>query len=199
MGMKYTRIPVNTFQNLQLNAGYFAKDFDPSTGTVEEDDILGATSGGANITITPSYTDLGEDIDNCPKNTKELKQLDSWEIKGSGTLVTMNPEIARMFVGAADIDESDATKITPRTTLSQSDFADLWLIGDYSDKNGAQNGGFIAIHLINALSTGGFQIQTTDKAKGQFAFEFTAHQSISTPDVAPVEIYVKAGTDEPKG
>lgn len=197
--MKFTRIPVNTFQNLQLNAGYFAKSFETSTGTVDEDDIIGATSGGAKITITPSYTDLGEDIDNCPKNTKELKQLDSWEIKGSGTLVTMNPEIARMFVGAADIDESDATKITPRTTLSQSDFADLWLIGDYSDKNGAQNGGFIAIHLINALSTGGFQLQTTNKAKGQFAFEFTAHQSISTPDVAPVEIYVKAGTDEPKG
>lgn len=197
--MKYTQIPVNTFQQLQMNAGYFAKNFDPAEGAVEQDDILGATSGGANITVTPSYVDLGEDIDNCPKNTKELKQLESWEIKGSGTLVTMNPEIARMFVGAADIDESDETKITPRMTLSQSDFADIWLIGDYSDKNGAQNGGFIAIHLINALSTGGFQIQTTDKAKGQFAFEFTAHQSISTPDVAPVEIYVKAGTDEPKG
>lgn len=197
--MKYTQIPVNTFQQLQMNAGYFAKKFNPADGEVEQDDILGATSGGANITVTPSYVDLGEDIDNCPKNTKELKQLESWEIKGSGTLVTMNPEIARMFVGAADIDKSDATKITPRMTLSQSDFADLWLIGDYSDKNGAQNGGFIAIHLINALSTGGFQIQTTDKAKGQFAFEFTAHQSISTPDVAPVEIYVKAGIDEPEG
>lgn len=197
--MKYTQIPVNTFQQLQMNAGYFAKNFDPADGAVEQDDILGATSGGANITVTPSYVDLGEDIDNCPKNTKELKQLKSWEIKGSGTLVTMNPEIARMFVGAADIDESDATKITPRMTLSQSDFADLWLIGDYSDKNGAQNGGFIAIHLINALSTGGFQIQTTDKAKGQFAFEFTAHQSIATPDVVPVEIYVKAGTAEPEG
>lgn len=197
--MKYTQIPVNTYQQLQMNAGYFAKKFNPADGEVEQDDILGATSGGANITVTPSYVDLGEDIDNCPKNTKELKQLESWEIKGSGTLVTMKPEIARMFVGAADIDKSDATKITPRMTLSQSDFADLWLIGDYSDKNGAQNGGFIAIHLINALSTGGFQIQTTDKAKGQFAFEFTAHQSISTPDVAPVEIYVKAGIDEPEG
>ena len=197
--MKYTQIPVNTFQQLQMNAGYFAKNFNPADGAVEQDDILGATSGGANITVTPSYVDLGEDIDNCPKNTKELKQLESWEIKGSGTLVTMSPEIARMFVGAADIDESDATKITPRMTISQSDFADLWLIGDYSDKNGAQNGGFIAIHLINALSTGGFQIQTTDKAKGQFAFEFTAHQSIATPDVVPVEIYVKAGTAEPEG
>ena len=194
--MKYTQIPVNTFQQLQMNAGYFAKNFNPADGAVEQDDILGATSGGANITVTPSYVDLGEDIDNCPKNTKELKQLESWEIKGSGTLVTMSPEIARMFVGAADIDE---TKITPRMTLSQSDFADIWLIGDYSDKNGAQNGGFIAIHLINALSTGGFQIQTTDKAKGQFAFEFTAHQSIATPDVVPVEIYVKAGTDEAEG
>lgn len=196
--MKFTRIPVNTFQNLQLNAGYWAKDFDTSTGSVEEDDIIGATTGGANITITPSYTDLGEDIDNCPKNTKELKQLDNWEIKGSGTLVTMSPAIAKMLSGPADIDKSDATKVTPRMTLSQEDFADLWWIGDYSDKNGATTGGFIAIHIINALSTGGFQIQSTDKAKGQFAFEFTAHQSISTPDVVPVEIYVKAGTAEPE-
>ena len=52
--MKYTQIPVNTFQQLQMNAGYFAKKFNPGEGAVEQDDILGAPSGAANITVTPS-------------------------------------------------------------------------------------------------------------------------------------------------
>ena len=69
-------------------------------------------------------------------------------------------------------------------------------MGDYSDKNGDTNGGFIAIHMMNALSTGGFQIQTADKAKGQFAFEYTAHYSMSAQGTVPFEVYVKAGTAE---
>ena len=69
-------------------------------------------------------------------------------------------------------------------------------MGDYSDKNGETNGGFIAIKLLNALSTGGFQLKTADKAKGQFAFEFTGHYSMSAQDTVPFEIYIKAGTAE---
>ena len=57
-------------------------------------------------------------------------------------------------------------------------------------------GGFIAIKLLNALSTGGFQLQTADKSKGQFAFEFTGHYSMSAQDIVPFEIYIKAGTAE---
>lgn len=47
--MKFTRIPETTFQKLQLNAGILLSDFTPGTGTVEEEDILGATSGGVNF------------------------------------------------------------------------------------------------------------------------------------------------------
>lgn len=196
MSMKFTQIPPNTFQELQMNAGYFATDFDPSDGSVDAQSIIGATSGGASITATPSYTDLGEDIDNCPKNTKELKHLDGWEIKSSGTFVTISPTVTKMLLGAADVGATDTTKVTPRSTVSKTDFKDLWWVGDYSDKNGTANGGFIAIHLMNTLSTGGFQIKSTDKSKGQFAFEFTAHISIAQPEVVPIEIYVKAGTEE---
>ena len=199
MFMKFTQIPPTTFQELQLNAGFFATEFDITDGTVEAANILGATTGGASVTATPSYSDLGEDIDNCPKNTKELKRLDGWEIKSSGTFVTISPDITKMLLGAADIGATDTTKITPRQTVAQTDFKDLWWVGDYSDKNGAVNGGFIAIHLMNTLSTGGFQIKSADKSKGQFAFEFAAHISMKQPDVVPIEIYVKAGTEETAG
>ena len=194
--MKFTKIPSDTFQKLQINAGILTTDFTPATGTIGEAGQIGATTGGVNFTATPTYSDFGEDIDNCPKNMKELKKLDSWEAKMSGTFVNADTAIAKRLCGAADIGTSDTTKITPRNDLSSTDFGDIWLVGDYSDKNGETNGGFIAIKLINALSTGGFQLQTSDKAKGQFAFEFTGHYSMSAQNTVPFEIYIKAGTAE---
>ena len=91
---------------------------------------------------------------------KELKKLDSWEVKMTGTFVNADTAIAKRLCGAADIGTPDTTKVTPRNDLKDADFDDIWLVGDYSDKNGETNGGFIAIKLLNALSTGGFQLKT---------------------------------------
>ena len=112
----------------------------------------------------------------------------------SGTYVTVDTTQAKSLIGLADIGSADTTKVTPRNELLQADFDDIWWVGDYSDKNGATNGGFMAIHMMNALSTGGFAVQTGDKAKGQFAFEYTAHFSNSAQDTVPFEVYIKAGT-----
>lgn len=194
--MKFTKIPSDAFQKLQINAGILTTDFTPSTGEVGADGQIGATTGGVNFTATPTFTDFGEDIDNCPKNMKEFMRQDMVEAKMSGTFINADTKTAKLLCGAADIDASDTTKVVPRTDLKDSDFTDIWLVGDYSDKNGAKNGGFIAIHMLNALSTGGFQLKTADKAKGQFAFEFTAHYSLAEQDKVPYEIYIKAGTEE---
>ena len=194
--MKFTKIPSTTFQELQMNAGILATGFTPATGTLESADMLGATSGGVNFKATPTYSDFGDDIDNCPKNMMELKQLDSWDIKMSGTFVTVDTAAAKSLIGPADIGKTDATKVTPRNSLATTDFDDIWWVGDYSDKNGATNGGYIAIHMMNALSTGGFQVKSGDKAKGQFDFEYTAHFSNSAQDTVPFEVYIKAGTAE---
>lgn len=194
--MKYTKIPTDTFKKLQLNAAIIAKAFTPSTGTLKAEDQIGATTGGISFNAAPTYSDFGEDIDNCPKNMKELKELDSWEATASGTFVTVDTATAKSLIGAADIGSPDTTKVTPRNDVLDADFSDIWIVGDYSDKNGDTNGGYIAIHLMNALSTGGFQLQTSDKAKGQFAFTYTAHYSMAAPDTVPFEVYIKAGTAE---
>lgn len=191
--MKYTKIPETTFQNLQLNAGVLLSSFNPTSATVANESIIGATTGGVNFTATPTYSDKGEDIDNCPKNMKELKNLDYWDINMSGTYVTVDANNVKSLVGAADV---SGNKITPRNDLKLTDFTDVWWVGDYSDQNGETNGGFVAIHMINALSTGGFAIQSSDNGKGNFAFTYTAHYSISAQDTVPFEVYVKAGTAE---
>lgn len=194
--MKYSKtIPADTFKKLMLNAAILLSDFDPETATVTEDAKLGATSGGVTFTATTTYTDFGSDIDNCPKNSKELKRIDSREVKVSGTFIVISPALAAMLDGAADVD-STGNKIVPRAELESADFKTLWLVGDYSDKNGEKNGGMVAIKLNNALSTGGLSIATSENEKGKFAFEFTAHSSIEAPDAELYEIYVKAGTDE---
>lgn len=193
--MKFTQLPTDMAKTIQLNAGVLATEFTPSTGVIAG--IMGATSGGVNFTAAPEYIDFGEDIDNCPKNTKEMKVLDTWTATMSGTFVTVTPTLAKLLAAAADTDTLDTTKIVPRADILQTDFSDIWWVGDYSDKTGATNGGFIAIHLLNSLSTGGFQIQSEDKSKGQFEFEFTGHYSIADMTTVPFELYVKAGTAEP--
>ena len=196
--MKFTRIPETAFQSLQLNAGILLRDFTPGTGTVDEADIMGATSGGVSFTATPTYSDFGEDIDNCPVNVLELKKLDSWEVTMSGTFITVDTALAKTLIGAADIGTGDKTKVTPRNDVLETDFSDIWWVGDYSDKNGNANGGYVAIHMLTGLSTGGFQLQSGNRAKGQFSFEFTGHYSIDAQDTVPFEVYVKAGTAEPE-
>lgn len=193
--MRYNQIPANTFKELMMNAAILATDFTPATGEIGESGLIGATSGGVNFTTTTSYKDFGEDIDNCPKNTMELKRIESIEVKCSGTFVSINKDLAKRLMASADADSTDTTKLIPRNELKTADFQTIWIIGDYSDKNSEENGGYVAIKLLNALSTGGFQIQTTDKEKGKFSFEFTGHYSIEAVNKVPYELYVKAGTD----
>lgn len=240
--MKFTKIPADTFECIQLNAGIIVDNFTPSTGTLGN--IVGATTGGIQFTAAPSFTDFAADIDNAAKNMKEFKRLDQWEAKMSGTFAAVSSDLVQSLVAAgtltgrsfvqtqdtaikpgkkyytrsgtspnyvytlvenpvvADIATyyiraKSAEKITPRPDLDISDFKDLWWVGDYSDLNGATNGGFCAIKLMNALSTGGFQIKSGDKAKGQFGFEYTAHYSNASADTVPFEIYVKIGEAEP--
>lgn len=191
----FTKIPTDTFKKLQMNAGILASEFTPATGAIEDTDIIGATSGGVAFAAVPSFTDFGEDIDNCPKNTMELKRLDQWEITVSGSFVTVDTKVAEMMVGLADIDSGDPTKVVPRVDINlEKDFRDIWWIGDYSDVNTGEDAGFLAIHLKNALSSGGFNLQSSDRGKGMFEFEFTGHFSMAAQEDVPFEIYAKAGT-----
>lgn len=191
--MKFTQVAPDAFAKLQLNAGVLLTEFDPTSPTLDKTKIFGATSGGVSFATNPKYVDFGEDIDNVPSNTKQLKRLQSVNPVMSGTFKTADTAVAKALMAAADV---EGDKITPRGTLDDGDFFDLWWVGDYSDKTGATKGGFMAILLKDALSTGGFQIQSNDDGKGDFAFEFTGHYDLTNIDVLPFEVYIKTGTAE---
>lgn len=183
MGM-FTVIPQSTFEEMQLDAGVILTTFDPAKPAAPADTaIVCATTGGINVSAVPTYSDMGADVDNCPVNMKELKHLDSWECKMSFTSLGTSPASIKMALGAADIDGTNSSKIVPRMDLAQTDFSDLWWVGDRAD------GGLVAARLINALSTGGFTIKTTKAGKGQVSVELTGHVSISAQKVVPIEFY----------
>ena len=186
---KFTRIPKNTFDVLQMDAGILLNKFDPTLQTeILDDDMITATTGGIHIVVEPTYSDLGEDVDNCPVNMKELKHLDGWNVTIETSAYGTSAENIRMALGAADIDGSN-TKIVPRRALSQEDFCDIWWVGDKA------NGGFVAAHLMNALSTGGLDLQTTKNGKGQTSLTFTGHVSIDDQDTMPIEFYSVDGDE----
>lgn len=179
---KFTVIPKNTFDGLQLDAGVLLKNFDPTNPAPPADeDIICATTGGIKIDCIPTYTDLGSDVDNCPVNMKELKKLDSWECKVSFTSLGTSAESIKLSLGAADIDASGA--IVPRRDLRISDFQDLWWVGDRADE------GLVAVQILNALSSSGFSLQTTKSGKGTVSMELTGHVSIDEQDVMPMKFY----------
>ena len=194
--MKFTQVPTDTFENLVLNAGILVDTFTPSSGVIGN--ILGATTGGLEFSTNPTYTDFGEDIDNVPANTKQLKRLQSFDPTMSGTFLTVDTAAVKSLIGAADIGTSDTTKVVPRDQLVDADFEDVWWVGDYSDKNvddaSTHKAGYIAIHLMNALNTAGFKITSSKDNKAQMAFEYHGHYDISNISTPPFEIYVKAGT-----
>ncbi len=181
---KFTVIPESTFQGLQLDAGVLLKRFNPENPVAPADaDIICATTGGINPSCVPTFSDFGEDVDNVPVNMKELKHLDSWECKLATTSLGTTPELIKMALGCADIDGSNSSKIIPRADLKQSDFSDIWWVGDRAD------GGCVAIQLKNALSTGGFSLQTTKNGKGQIALEITGHVSMNAQKEVPMVFY----------
>lgn len=180
---KYTSIPQDTFDEIQMDAGMLLNRFDPTGQTeIAEEDKITATTGGVHITVTPEYSDLGEDVDNCPNNMKELKHLDSWSVTAETTALRTSTKLIKLALGAADADEN-THKVIPRRQLKQSDFSDLWWVGD------KMNGGYVAAHLFNVLSTSGLDLQTTKNGKGQIKLTLTGHVSINAQDTMPVEFY----------
>lgn len=187
---KFTIIPQDTFNALQLDAGVLLKRFNPANPVAPLDsDIICATTGGINPSCVPTYSDLGSDVDNVPVNMKELKKLDSWECKISTTSLGTSPELIKLALGCADID-AQTSAIVPRKDLAQTDFSDIWWVGDKAD------GGLVAVQLKNALSTGGFSLQTTKNGKGQISLELTGHVSINAQSVVPMVFYSMDADEE---
>lgn len=180
---RFDKVSEDAFDELQIEAGVLLTTFDPSSPSVTDSAIITATTGGITATCTPTFSDWGEDVDNVPNNMLELKRIDGYDCTLAFTALNVTANLIKLGVGAADV---ATNKITPRSELEDTDFTDIWWVGDLSD------GGFVAVKLINALSTGGFSIQSGKNSKGQYQITMTGHVSISDQTTVPMEFYIGA-------
>lgn len=202
---KFSAVPQELLQNVQLDAGVLLKHFEPknpSQTVLTSSNVICLTTGGIQISAVPSYSDLGQDIDNCPNNMKELKLVESWDVSISFT--ALDTGVSDLAIGAVrpdrDYDWSDGeargVTSTLETDLQRSTWVDtwseIWWVGSEVDSND-----FIAIKISNALSTGGFNLQTTKAGKGQFSVTLTGHSSIESPDTMPFVLYRGGITTSP--
>lgn len=191
MAKRFTQVKLDAFKEIQVEAGVIVTEFNPANPVLDRSKILCVTSGGITITCKPTYTDYFSDVDNVPNNTMEGKQVDDWECSISATILDVTANNLKYQIGAADIDGSDSTRVTPRRDIALSDFTpSLWWVGDKAD------GGFIACQLLNALSTDGFSLKTTKKGKGTSTLTLMGHYSIEAVDTVPMNFYVVDGASD---
>lgn len=179
--MTYSIITKEQFDEMQFDAGVWVRSFNIQSPAVEDSDIICATSGGISLSVVPSIVDLGDGVYMMEKGTAEMLMVTGWTVESSFTTLGFSGGVIQFVLGASD---SGADGINPRLDLQDSDFGDLWWIGDRVD------GGLVAIHLLNALSDEGIDIQTEQQASGKISVHLTAHASLEDDmDAIPVEIY----------
>lgn len=182
----YTKVASDAFEALQLDAGVLLSTFNPASPYTAPTDanIIATTTGGINVVCEPTYSDFGEDVDNVPNNMMEFKHLDGWNCSMSFSSIKFNAANTVWSLGAATkTTTSGVDKVVPNRDLAQGDFKDIWWVGDKAD------GGAFAVKLINALSTGGLNIQSTKNGKGVNQMTLTGHVSIDAQNVMPMEFY----------
>lgn len=158
---------LNHLDNWECKFGFTALDVTPETikmslGAADTTDKYTASSDTSVVSGKTYYTRSGT----SPNYTYSVVQAP-----------TGNPSTSNYY-------ELTGGTVIPRATLKDSDYSDLWWVGDKAD------GGMAAINLKNALSTGGFSLQTTKSGKGQLTCELTGYVSIEDTTEIPMAFYV---------
>ena len=178
--MEYNRITQAQLNEMQFDVGILLRSFDVQNPYINDSDILCATTGGISLNIVAEYDDLSEDVYMMTPGTMEMLVLTGWQVDAEFTTVTESAGAFKFILGA--VDENNG--IVPRYELKETDFGDIWWVGDRLD------GGFVAIKFCNALSDEGVSLTATSRDKGTIGVHITAHGTLEgDKDAVPVEIY----------
>lgn len=185
-----------TYENLQLNAGCFVKNFEYSniadadalrtalaSAITSGTNILGATRGGGTFVVTKDIRK--PDIDGVRYDFKGGKFVDSADARLNTTIIEVTPENIKDALGSATITTTgDKKVIKMNTVIAPTDYlTNIVWVGDLAD------GRLVAIVLYNALNTADFSLTFADKNEGTLPVEFHAHQAnVNDFDTAPFEI-----------
>lgn len=190
-----TGLNAATFDNLQLGAGLFLKNFNDAAAqsaaelrlllaaAIEDGGgVIGATRGGGSFQCTPALRSIEADGLRAP--TVGATVNDGWTVKLTGTMLEITPQHFADALACAEVDTREhRTTLRLRNGIAPEDhIPSLCWVGDTSR-------GFVLISLDNALGMKGAAFTFADKGEGTLPFEFQAHQdSAADQAFAPCRI-----------
>lgn len=185
---QWSIIPEDKFLSMEFDSGLLVKNFDPDNfSTPSASDILCTTTGNITHTYNPQRVNLATDVNNIHIEPKELEVMTGYEKPTIGfTALNATPAFLKFLAGHADIDDQNANHIVPRMNVKQADFEGIALIMMLV------GGGFAAVSLSNALSTGGISLTTQKGGKGTMQVTISGYGSISNQSKIPVDYYSTA-------
>jgi hypothetical protein len=176
-------LTAEAFKSIPKGSGNILSDFSLETPKIDKTNVVHATQGGVQITYQNTIEDTLADIDNAPTNTKQGAEVSGTTATISYTTPNADPKTIQMAVGTADIDKDDPTHVVARLKTVLTDFKPLWWVGPMT------GGGFLVVKILNALSTGGLNLQTAHRGGGSMQITLTAFSDLENPDQAPMEFY----------
>lgn len=191
----FSGVTSNTSKHLQLDAGAFLKNFDPTQDTwasAKATKLIGATAGGGSFAAVPTIRRI--EVDGVKGATKGFEALDEWVVTITANVKELTADVLKMalatgsYVGAkspSSETSNNYNKITAANSIVDADYmTNITWIGTIS---GSQLP--VIIVLKNALCTNGLSLTTADKAEGVVTLTLTGHYSPSDLDTPPFEIY----------
>lgn len=188
-----------TPQNFQLDAGVWLTGVE--WGSVSDDtslkeqittametssNIIGATSGGGNISIVPEVRDLMEDVDGAIGMYKDCLAINKIECKATTKITEVKEGALLLALGCADSNAfGGGKKITLRNHYTSEDFKEITWVASMNKSDS-----YLVVRLKNAISTGGLNYEIEDKGKGKFDLEITPCNDLAKPNELPIEIYL---------
>lgn len=188
-----------TPQNFQLDAGVWLTGVEWSGVSNDEtlksavttametpSNIIGATSGGGNISIVPDVRDLMEDVDGAIGMYKDCLAINKIECKATTKITEVKEGALLLALGCADSTAfGSGEKISLRNYYKSEDFKEITWVASMNKSES-----YLVVRLRNAISTGGLNYEIEDKGKGKFDLEITPCNDLAKPNELPIEIYL---------
>ncbi len=179
-----------TPSNIPFGAGAWFKNLTYTEGSGWEGTVLGATSGGSSIKITPEVLDV--EVDGALALVKGLALMAGGTGEAEVNFAEITPEIlAKTTLGEVLPAESEHyidgfDCIQTKNAITEGDYVEnLGFVGYTADKSKQ-----IIVIFDWALCKSGFQLDPKNKEAGVVKATFTAYGDIETDlDKIPVRIY----------
>lgn len=175
--LKSSGITTSTPQNIMLGAGTIHKGFTLTDGKWNfEESLIGATSGGSKVSITPEVTDI--EVDGALVAVKGLRVKTGEKASIEVNFVEMTPELLQMVtIGQANESATNYegySEVVSKARIEEGDYIENFAyVGKKTD------GTPIIILFDQCICTSGLSVEGKNKNAGTFKGTFECVADVS--------------------